>query len=76
MQQEFERAFEPASVSGYLDRLSKEIIIRLAKKGIHVNTLIHNGDNFIIQMTDHYRRSGVFQVSCINNSIIEWRRYA
>ncbi|BBK03728.1 hypothetical protein [Enterobacter phage EspM4VN] len=72
----FERCFEPASVAGYMDRLSKEIISRLAARGIHVGTLVRNGDNFIIQMSDYRHGSGIFHVKCIDNSIIEWRRYA
>lgn len=72
----FERCFEPASVAGYMDRLSKEIISRLVAKGIVVNTIIRNGNNFIMQMTDYHRRTGIIQVSCVDNSIIEWRQYA
>lgn len=72
----FERCFEPGSVYGYMDRLSKEFIVRLAAKGIHVDTLVHNGDNFIIQASDYRRRTGIFQVKCVNNSVIEWRQHA
>ncbi|UHS65692.1 hypothetical protein [Enterobacter phage fGh-Ecl02] len=72
----FERCFEPGSVSGYMDRLCTAIVIRLAAKGIVVNTIIRNGNNFIMQMTDYHHRTGIIQVSCVDNSIIEWRQYA
>lgn len=76
MREEFERVYEQASVPGYMDRLCKEIVTRLMAKGITITTIIQNGDNFILQISDYRRRSGVFQVSCINNSTIEWRQYA
>ena len=72
----FERCFEPASVAGYMDRLSKEIITRLTARGYRVGMLLSNGDNFIIQMSNFRHGSGIFHVKCIDNSIIEWRRYA
>ncbi|EBW9290403.1 hypothetical protein B7N40_24130 [Salmonella enterica subsp. enterica serovar Bovismorbificans] len=72
----FERCFEPGSVSGYMDRLCTDIVTRLAAKGIVVNTIIRNGNNFILQITDYRHRTGIFQVLCVDNSIIEWRRYA
>ncbi|QIO03361.1 hypothetical protein [Salmonella phage SilasIsHot] len=72
----FERCFEPGSVSGYMDRLCTDIVTRLAAKGIVVNTIIRNGNNFILQITDYRHHTGIFQVLCVDNSIIEWRRYA
>lgn len=72
----FERCFEPGSVPGYMDRLFKEIAVRLAAKGIVIGVVIMNGDNFIIQASDYRHRTGIFQVKCINNSVIEWRQHA
>lgn len=76
MSQEFERCFEPSSVSGYMDRLCTEITKRFAAKGIFAHTVIRNGHSFILQITDYRCQSGLFQVTCVENSIIEWRQYA
>lgn len=73
---EFERVYESASVSGYMKRLYQEIRVRLMMRGISVNCVMAQTDSFIMTLTDHRRNMCIIQVSCVNNEIIQWRRYA
>lgn len=76
MNQEFERVYEASSVPGYMERLLKEITSRLMAKGFSVNLLMGDGENFVLRLTDFRHHTGLFHVKCVNNSIIEWRKYA
>ncbi|AFO10301.1 putative uncharacterised protein [Salmonella phage Vi01] len=73
---EFERAYESASVSGYMQRLYQEICFRLMSRGISVNRVMSQPDSFIMTLTDHRQNMCIIQVSCVDNEIIQWRRYA
>ncbi|EDL0982003.1 hypothetical protein PJM36_0017 [Salmonella phage vB_SenM_UTK0005] len=73
---EFERVYESASVSGYMQRLYQEICVRLISRGISVNRVMSQPDSFIMTLTDHRQNMCIIQVSCVNNEIIQWRRYA
>ncbi|QFR58407.1 hypothetical protein AC3HA11_1460 [Escherichia phage vB_EcoM_3HA11] len=73
---EFERVYESASVSGYMQRLYQEICVRLMSRGISVNRVMSQPDSFIMTLTDHRQNMCIIQVSCVNNEIIQWRRYA